>query len=129
VWNGERVLPEGWVKYSTSPVPADPEQRYGAHFWLQIPEEYRGTNRELPAGTYHAAGHEAQFVTVVPSRKVVIVGGSGTPDTRRRGISLPLCEMCSQRLTRIGDEGESSTGSSYANGADAPQWRAYHLRR
>lgn len=73
VWNGERVLPEGWVTYTTSPAPSDPNRRYGAHFWLQIPDEYRGTNRELPAGTYHAAGHEAQFVTVVPSRNVVIV--------------------------------------------------------
>jgi CubicO group peptidase (beta-lactamase class C family) len=73
VWNGERVLPEGWVMYSTSPAPADPTKQYGAHFWLQIPDEYRGPDRQLPAGTYHAVGHEAQFVAVVPSRNVVIV--------------------------------------------------------
>ena len=73
VWNGERVLPEGWVAYTTTPAPADPSRRYGAHFWLQVPEEYAGTDGRLPAGTYHAAGHEAQFVTIVPSRDLVIV--------------------------------------------------------
>lgn len=73
VWNGERLLPEGWVKYSTSLAPADPQQRYGAHFWLRIADEYRGTGAQLPVGTYHAVGYGGQFVTVVPARKVVIV--------------------------------------------------------
>jgi CubicO group peptidase (beta-lactamase class C family) len=49
VWNGERVLPDGWVPYTTSPAPADPLKHYGAHFWLQVPEEYRGTDDRLPA--------------------------------------------------------------------------------
>jgi CubicO group peptidase (beta-lactamase class C family) len=73
VWHGDRVLPEGWVAYTTTPAPADPAKGYGAHFWLRIPEEYRGADENLPAGTFHAAGHEAQFVTIVPSRQVVIV--------------------------------------------------------
>jgi CubicO group peptidase (beta-lactamase class C family) len=73
VWNGERVLPEGWVAYTTSAAPADPGKRYGAHFWLRIPDEYRGSDAGLPAGTYHAVGHEAQFITIVPSRNAVIV--------------------------------------------------------
>lgn len=73
VWNGERVLPAGWVEYSTTPAPADLDKRYGAHFWLQIPDEYRGSNQPLPVGTYHAVGHEGQFVTIVPNRRVVIV--------------------------------------------------------
>ena len=73
VWNGERVLPEGWVEYTTTPAPADPKKSYGAHFWLQIPEEYRSANANLPADAYHAVGHEGQFVTIVPSREAVIV--------------------------------------------------------
>lgn len=72
VWDGDRVLPDGWVAYTTSPTPADPAKRYGAHFWLQVPAEYGGQDG-LPRGTYHAAGHEAQFVTIVPSHDVVIV--------------------------------------------------------
>jgi len=73
VWNGERILADGWVKYTTSPAPADPERRYGAHFWLEIPDEYRGPHEGVPADAFHAAGHEGQFVTIVPSRQLVIV--------------------------------------------------------
>jgi len=32
VWEGERILPEGWVTYSRTPAPAAPDRRYGAHF-------------------------------------------------------------------------------------------------
>ena len=34
VWNGERILPEGWVKYTTTPTPRAPRGEYGALFWL-----------------------------------------------------------------------------------------------
>jgi CubicO group peptidase (beta-lactamase class C family) len=73
IWNGERVLPPGWVRYSSSPAPADPDKQYGAHFWVQIPGEYGGSDRRLPAAAFHAVGHEGQFVTIVPSRDLVIV--------------------------------------------------------
>jgi CubicO group peptidase (beta-lactamase class C family) len=73
VWNGKRILPDGWVTYSTSPAPADPQKRYGAHFWLAVPDEYSGAHCRLPADSFHAAGHEGQFVTIVPSRAAVIV--------------------------------------------------------
>jgi CubicO group peptidase (beta-lactamase class C family) len=73
VWGGDRVLPEGWVAYTASPAPADPTKRFGAHFWAQLPEEYGGRDGRLPAGAFHAVGHEAQFVTIVPSKDVVIV--------------------------------------------------------
>ena len=33
VFNGERILPEGWVKYSTSAASAS-NGEYGAFFWL-----------------------------------------------------------------------------------------------
>ncbi|HLA89859.1 MAG TPA: serine hydrolase [Gemmatimonadaceae bacterium] len=73
VWGEERILPEGWVEYSRSPAPADPSKRYGAHFWLHVPNEYCGTGSPPPPDAFHAAGHEGQFVTIVPSRDAVIV--------------------------------------------------------
>jgi CubicO group peptidase (beta-lactamase class C family) len=73
IWNGDRILPEEWVAYSRTPAPADAERAYGAHIWLKVPEEYHGSNATLPDDAFHAAGHEAQFVTVVPSRDLVIV--------------------------------------------------------
>jgi CubicO group peptidase (beta-lactamase class C family) len=75
VWEGERILPQGWVTYSRTPAPAAPDRRYGAHFWLQIADAYRRASPsfELPADAFHAIGHEGQFVTIVPSRRTVIV--------------------------------------------------------
>jgi CubicO group peptidase (beta-lactamase class C family) len=70
VWNGERVLPPGWVRYVTTPAPAQPggsRPGYGAQWWLYGPQQ------GLPAGTYAAQGNRGQFIVVVPSRKVVIV--------------------------------------------------------
>jgi len=75
VWAGRRILPEGWVKYSTTPAPRAPDKEYGAHFWLKIPKVFLGpgNGKAFPADTFHAVGYEGQFVTVIPSRKMVIV--------------------------------------------------------
>jgi CubicO group peptidase (beta-lactamase class C family) len=78
VWSGERILPDGWVDYTRTPAPADPARRYGAHFWLDVPDGYRATAATLPRDAFHAAGHQGQFVTIVPSRNVVIVRLGGT---------------------------------------------------
>ena len=78
VWNGTRVLPDGWVEYTRTPAPADSTRRYGAHFWLDLPDGYRASDAKLPADAFHAAGHQGQFVTIVPSRAVVIVRLGGT---------------------------------------------------
>lgn len=73
VWNGTRILPPRWGDYTRTPAPADETKRYGAHFWLEIPLEYAGSTPRLPVPALHAAGHEGQFVTIVPSRDLVIV--------------------------------------------------------
>jgi CubicO group peptidase (beta-lactamase class C family) len=75
VWSGTRILPEGWVDFSRTPVPGAPDGKFGAHFWPRIPDEFRcGDDLPgLPADAFHAVGHEGQFVTVVPSRKLVLV--------------------------------------------------------
>lgn len=75
IWAGRRILPESWVKYSTTPAPQAPDRKYGAHFWLKIPKEYRaGENAEpVPADAFHAVGHEGQFISIIPSRRLVIV--------------------------------------------------------
>ncbi|MBW4617022.1 MAG: beta-lactamase family protein [Desmonostoc vinosum HA7617-LM4] len=75
-WYGERILPEGWVKYSTTPTPSDPKQRYGAHFWLKFPPMFASTqviSPPLANDMYIASGHQAQFLTMIPSHKLVVV--------------------------------------------------------
>ena len=73
VWENRRILPEGWVTYSRSPAPADPARRYGAHFWLKVPDEYCVDPAGVPDDAFHAIGHEGQFVTIIPSHQMVIV--------------------------------------------------------
>lgn len=75
VWGGHRILPEGWVKFTTTPAPKAPDKEYGAHFWLKLPKEYRSAEHAklVPADAFHAVGHEGQFVSIIPSRRLVIV--------------------------------------------------------
>lgn len=83
VWNGRRILPEGWVKYVTTPAPAAPQGCYGAHWWLNRGEPKDPSHRPwptLPPDAYSARGHSGQYVLVVPSEKLVVV---------RLGLSFP----------------------------------------
>jgi CubicO group peptidase (beta-lactamase class C family) len=76
IWAGERILPEGWVKYSVTPAPAAAMGRYGAHWWLNAGDPNNPSNRkypELPPDTFWADGFEEQYVMVIPSKKLVIV--------------------------------------------------------
>ncbi|VAV94641.1 Beta-lactamase class C-like and penicillin binding proteins (PBPs) superfamily [hydrothermal vent metagenome] len=77
VWQGERILPEGWRDYVSSPAPAQPDQDkadgtpaagYGAQFWL-FPGRFPG----MPDDAFTAAGNRGQFMMVVPSRNLVII--------------------------------------------------------
>jgi len=76
VWNGERILPEGWVKYSTTPTSGAKLGEYGAQFWLNAGEAGNASNRtypSVPAELYWADGFEGQNVFILPSKKLVIV--------------------------------------------------------
>ena len=75
VWSGQRILPEGWVAYTRTPAPNAPDEQYGAHFWLRIIKAQRCGNdgQPLPLDAFHAIGHEGQFVTIIPSRELVLV--------------------------------------------------------
>ena len=72
-WNGERILPEGWVEFTRTPAPADSNRAYGAHFWLGVPTDPGQPAISLNAGALQAAGHEGQYVTIIPSHDAVIV--------------------------------------------------------
>lgn len=76
VWDGKRILPEGWVRFISTPTPQSPDGCYGAHWWTKVAREMGGGSEaaaRLPADAFHAFGHEAQCLTVIPSRKVVVV--------------------------------------------------------
>jgi len=81
VWEGERILPEGWVDYIASPLgPQPPEKRadgspipgYGAQWWLYN-ERFKHSHPGIPTDTFAARGNRGQFLVVIPSRELVIV--------------------------------------------------------
>ena len=76
IWNGTRILPEGWVDYSTTPTPKAPQGEYGAHFWLNAGNPRHSQNREypeLPDDLYYANGHDGQRVIIIPSYDLILV--------------------------------------------------------
>ena len=72
LWQGRRLLPEGWVSYSLTPTEAAPDARYGAHTWLKLPQS-PGLEPPMPEDSYYMLGHDQQIVAIVPSRNLVIV--------------------------------------------------------
>lgn len=76
VWNNERILPEGWVKYSTTPADAAPQGEYGAQIWLNAGNKKNPNDKrfpDVPNDMYLMDGFEGQNVVMVPSKDVVIV--------------------------------------------------------
>jgi CubicO group peptidase (beta-lactamase class C family) len=71
-WNGQQLLPPGFVDYMRSPSPTSDEGHgpvYGrGQVWLA-----RGQEFALPADTFMLQGHYRQVMAIVPSRKLVIL--------------------------------------------------------
>ena len=75
VWEGERLLPEGWVDFSRTDPPETEATVYGAGFWLtpETPVPASQGAHSPPYDSFSAQGHEGQTIWIVPSRDLVIV--------------------------------------------------------
>src|SRR5882724_9862700 len=72
LWNGERILPEGYVQFVRTVAPAwaaDKRPIYGGFFWLNTD----GQLWPIPADAYFMAGAGGQFTFIIPSRNLVVV--------------------------------------------------------
>ena len=68
VWNGERLLPEGWADFVRTPAPAWSEPVYGGMFWLNR------TNRwPVPEDAYFMAGAGGQYTLIIPTHDLAVV--------------------------------------------------------
>jgi CubicO group peptidase (beta-lactamase class C family) len=63
IWDGRRILPEGWVDYSRTPSALAPQGTYGAHFWV--------TPGSL--GIFSCQGAFGQRTMIVPKLDLVVV--------------------------------------------------------
>ena len=71
VFDGQRVLPEGWADFVSKPSAANPG--YGAFFWLATPEH------PVPQDAYWASGAEGNQTMIIPSHGLVIAKNSWSP--------------------------------------------------
>ncbi len=83
VWNGERILPEGYAKFVSTLAPAwkaDGRPIYGGFFWLNGSGDF-----PIPKEAYYMAGAGGQTTMIIPSHDLVVVRlghykGSGPGD-------------------------------------------------
>jgi CubicO group peptidase (beta-lactamase class C family)/mono/diheme cytochrome c family protein len=112
VWNGERILPEGWVEYVATPAPAQPAAgtRYGAQFWLY------GGESGLPQDAFSPRGAEGQFAMIVPSEDLVVV---------RRGFdrsgAFDIARFSADVMNALRERISTAKPASSAQDASTPQ--------
>lgn len=81
VWWGQRLLPEGWMDWSTEAAPAASQGNYGAQFWLNRDVGGKGRpSPDLPESMFMANGFNGQSVVVFPDQNIVVVRLGFTTD-------------------------------------------------
>ncbi|MFO0597801.1 MAG: serine hydrolase [Myxococcaceae bacterium] len=101
-WNGQRIVPEGWVKASTTgsdvfhdTAPDSETTPSGYAWWLNQPSPKRNKDKpwkDLPDDTFAALGHWGQRIVVIPSLDIVVVR---TGDDRAGSIDVnDLVKRC-----------------------------------
>lgn len=83
VWNGERLLPEGFVNFVSTPAPAWRDSSYGGMVWVNG----RGAWK-VPRDAFAFRGAGGQETYVIPSRQIVVVRMGHFPGSRVGGQDL-----------------------------------------
>ena len=87
VWDGQRLLPEGWVDYARTPTwqqpEAEAEGRYGAHWWLEV----------AGPGSFSANGYDGQYIVLVPDLDLILVRHGVTPAEKKDALKAWVGEV------------------------------------
>ena len=92
VWNGERILPEGFVKFVSTVAPAwaaDQRPIYGGFFWINGDGAF-----PVPKEAYYMAGAGGQTTLIIPSHDLVVVrlghyrGSAAGTEAFKRALAL-----------------------------------------
>ena len=91
VWEGQRILPAGWVRETITPSPANP--KWGLHMWIGQPYQQRVRffpERSQPIGVLHSEPYAAddlflwdgsgnQAMWISPEKNLVVLRFGPTP--------------------------------------------------
>ena len=86
VWNGERILPEGYAEFVSTVAPAweaDGRPIYGGFFWLNTTGTF-----PVPRDAYYMSGAGGQTTLIVPSHDLVVVRQGHYAGARDGGRAL-----------------------------------------
>jgi CubicO group peptidase (beta-lactamase class C family) len=79
ICNGQRLFPEGWVKWTTQ------GSSYGALWWLNRGDGEGRRDVRLPEDCFSCEGYEGQYIWVIPSKDLVVVRLAMEHGTRLSG--------------------------------------------
>jgi CubicO group peptidase (beta-lactamase class C family) len=111
VVGGTRILPEGWVRYSTMPTP-NAFVGYGAGWWINEGDSQGARFRRdhgMPADAFMALGIYGQTVVVVPSERLVITRFGTTYDLRMAMVDI--CSLTADTIAAL-HAGAGGAGST-----------------
>lgn len=103
VWNGERLLAEGWVRYLSTIAPSfyttevnleHHMSNPGAQWYVNLGDPERGLEKPwpaLPEDAFGASGHWGKYLWVIPSWDMVVVRMG---DDREYGCSYAVQPEC-----------------------------------
>ena len=86
VWNGERILPEGYAEFVSTIAPAweaDGRPIYGGFFWINTTGTF-----PVPRDAYYMSGAGGQTTLIVPSHDLVVVRQGHYAGARDGGRAL-----------------------------------------
>jgi CubicO group peptidase (beta-lactamase class C family) len=103
VWNGQQILPAGFVAWMREPAPASNGVYARGQLWIEAPGDEdtpgAGAAAGLPRDTYWLEGHDGQTVAVIPSERMAVVRMGLTPGKlgyRPQKLVLALVEALRQ---------------------------------
>ena len=80
MWDGTRLLPEGWVDYARAMVSEDEDGvPYGAHWWGLAGDQL---------GTFRTSGYEGQSILICPAHDLLMVRLGKTPGSDESKAAL-----------------------------------------
>ena len=87
VWDGKRLLPEGWADYARTPTPTPDDEPldYGAQWWLGLCGE----------GSFSANGYQGQYTALIPALDLILI--------RNGNSTIEQCDQVRVWLSQITD--------------------------